>query len=499
MLGRQSGSQPLSLVDGFLGRPWVRKGSIYHLVVHAGIEEFEDVAIAKMCAEKGRPSYAPSLMLRVLLLAFHDKAADAEGEECCRHDPRWKYALGCGVREDARDATTICRFRARPIANEQAGSAFLCTRRWARERGAVGDEVEELVESTAVFGAGAVFLRKARRQLARRLIGEAAHAEWAKGVLAEPDHKPDTAWDDRAARQKMLNTLVVQCQEAPTPVQGGELTAEQQGARELLQAVVEQHIEVDPDEAGGVHIRQGVGKDRVCSATEPERRLGHETSSGGSDDGHKAEIGMDPVAELIVDAETMAGNGGDGAHLAERMAGVEAATEVDVVPTIGGTAYALPAVRAEMQPRGTAVLASVPAPQNRGLLTKGSSRRRTAAAARRGPKGRARIRQAGELAEVAFQPKTSVTCPLRARRTTGKRQGRTVGIRADEAGYGVLRMEQEREACRQGGVPPATAGGAQDCRAGAPRDTTGAIPGAGRDAGAVAVVVHRRRRELGAA
>lgn len=143
-------------------------------------------------------------------------------------------------------------------------------------------------------------------------------------MLAEPDEKPDIAWNDAAARQQALNTLVTQAREALPRTAAGSLTADQQEARHLLQTVGGQDVEPDGD--GGVRIREGVAKDRACSVTDPEMRHGHKTSSGRFD-GHKVEIGMDRATELVAHVEVMAGNGTDGDHLAEQVTETEDALD----------------------------------------------------------------------------------------------------------------------------------------------------------------------------
>jgi IS5 family transposase len=452
VLGKRAGDMhPLSVLEGFLGRSVVPEGSIYDLIAHAEAAQFQDAGFAAMYAPKGRRSYPPSLMLQVMLLAFHDRASDVEAEQRCRYDIRWKYALGLRLDEDGPDESTICRFRARLIANQQAGAAFLQTLRWARAHRVLGRQVDELVDATAVFGAGAVqdtltLIRKARRKLARSLRGQPDHAAWAKAVLAEPDEKPDIPWDDAAARQQALNTLVEQGKAALAQTEGAVLTAEQQQARDLLQTVLGQDVE--PDEGGGVRIRRGVAKDRVCSVTDPEMRHGHKTSSGRFD-GHKAEIGMDRSTELITHVEAKPGNSTDGENLPETMAATEGAVDVTIERLTGDTAYGRPALRAAMRERGTAVLAPVTVPHNRGLFTKDDFRidlqvRHCTCPA--GQAGRPIINQDGDLAGFRFQLKTCAACPLRPHCTTSKRHGRTVDVRPDEAAYRALRAEQATDA-----------------------------------------------------
>lgn len=446
--GTRAGNKwKLSMLDGLLGQAAVPQNSIYYILAHGAAAQFDEAAFADMYAERGRPSYPASMMVRVMLLAFHDRVSDVEAEQRCRYDLRWKYALDLGLHEGGPDATTICRFRARLIANEKAGAAFMATVRWARQNKVLGAEVDELVDSTAVLGAGALqdtitLIRKARRKLARSLMGSPQHRQWAEAVLAEPDEKPDIAWDDAVARKRVLNTLVGQGQEALARIAGQKLTTEQEQAQDLLRAVLGQDVEPDGD--GGVQIRQGVAKDRVCSATDPEMRHGHKTSSGRFD-GHKAEIGMDRATELITHVETKPGNSADGEHLAERMSEVEEAAEIKIVRATGDTAYGRPAVREAMSKRGTEILAPVTAPHNRGLFTKDDFKIDLTAQTclcPAGAEGRHVFTRDGVLAGFRFRPKTCARCPLRAKCTTSKSGGRTVGIRPDEATYVALRAQQ---------------------------------------------------------
>jgi IS5 family transposase len=448
---RAAQGRPLSVLDAFLGRPAVPEGSIYYLIAHAGAAQFDDAAFAGMYAQRGRPSYPPSLMLQLMLLAFHDNVGDKEAEHRCRYDIRWKYALGLRLDEDGPDETTICRFRARLIANDQAGAAFLGTLRWARQHKVLGRYIDELTDATAVWGAGAVqdtftLIRKARRKLARSLRDHPEHGEWAKQVLDEPDEKPDARWDDPAARKQALNSLVEQGEAALARTEGLSLTPEQAEARELLQTILGQDTEPDPE--GGVRIRQGVAKDRVCSVSDPQMRHGHKTSSGRFD-GHKAEIGMDRTTELITHVEAKPGNSADGEHLAEKMTETEQALDVKIERMTGDMAYGRPAVRVAMQQRGTGVLAPVPVPHNRGLFTKDDFtidlQARTATCPA-GKQGRPIFHRTGDLAGFRFRSKTCADCPLRARCTTSKQQGREIAVRPDEAAYIALRAEQETEA-----------------------------------------------------
>lgn len=362
MMGRASQARVWSLVDGFLGRPTAPAGSIYQLLGDAEAGQFEDAAFAGMYAERGRRSYPPSVMVKVLLLSFYEGTSDEESEQRCRYDLRWKYALGLHVTEDGPDKTTLSRFRSRLIANQQADTAFKQIVRRARQQRLVDDKIAEIVDSTAVYGAGAVqdtwtLIRKAVRALARSVREVAEHAAWAQGVLAEADDKPPIDWRDEQARRQALNDLVAQGKAALEQTAGTELDDEQQKARAVLISVLGQDVEASED--GGVQIRQGVAKDRICSVTDPEMRHGHKTSSGRFD-GHKAEVGIDQQSELITHAQVIGGNAADGGALAAKLTETEQAVGVQITSVMGDSAYGRPEIRAAMAARKTELRAPEP-------------------------------------------------------------------------------------------------------------------------------------------
>ena len=154
---------------------------------------------------------------------------------------------------------------------------------------------------------------------------------------------------------------------------------------------------------------------------------------------------MDRATELITHVEVKAGKSADGEHLAGKMTEAEQAVNVEIARMTGDTAHGRPAMRE----RGTAVLAPVTAPDNRGLLTKDGFRldltTRTCICSF-GKQGRPTLRQDGSLAEFRVAAKTCANCRLRAQCTTSKREGRTVAVRPDEAEYLVLRAQQKTEA-----------------------------------------------------
>ena len=432
-------------VESWLGEGAIPEDSVYWLLAHDGGHVARDEDYAGLYQAGGRASWPPSLMVKVLLLQLADRASDAEAEARCRFDLRWKYALGLGLVDKGPDATTLCTFRARLLRHEAGRKALVASLMWAKERQWIKGEVQEIVDSLATEGAGAqqdtfTLIRRALRGLARSLRGHAIHGGWAQSVLAEPDQKPEVAWNDAAAKNGALTELVAAADAALQRTADMAQDPEVHKARELLARVSGQDVEPT---AAGVQIRQGVAKDRICSVTDPEMRHGHKSSTG-TFNGYKTDVGIDQQSEFITHATAIAGNAADGDQLAEDVRRVEEDLQVRVERVMGDTAYGRPQVRDALETNTCQVIAPVQAPTNRGLFTKDNfaidlELQRCLCPADK--QGRPKFDGKGVLIAFQFAPKQCATCPLRAQCTTS-RKGRLVTIRPDEARHQELRAQQ---------------------------------------------------------
>jgi transposase len=444
-LGRQRQQSTVFALESWIGEGAISERSVYWLLAHDEGQVAKDEDYAGLYGSGGRASWPPSLMVKVLLLQLADRASDAEAEARCQFDLRWKYALGLGLQEKGPDSTTLCTFRARLLRHDAGRKALTASLRWAKERGWIKGEIEVIVDSLATVGAGAqqdtfTLIRKALRTLARSLRGHAVHGAWAEGVLAEPDRKPEVPWNDGGAKDAALTDLVAAADAALERTADAEHSPEVQQARQLLARVVGQDIE--PAEEG-FRIREGVAEDRICSATDPDMRHGHKTSSGRFN-GYKPEVAIDQDSQLITHMDVIPGNAPDGQGLAEEIRRVEQEEGIRVTRVMGDTAYGRPQVRAALEADGRQVIAPVQAPTNRGLYTKDKfhidlARQRCECPA--GKVGRAKKDGHGVLIGFQFAAKQCATCPLRPQCTTS-RHGRLVTIRADEARRQELRAQQ---------------------------------------------------------
>ena len=88
--------------QGFFDAAWcaglLPEDSIYGLLSEHGERIVRDEDFAECYSEsRGRPSIPPSVLAKVLLLAFRDGLSDERAMEAVRFDLRWKVALDLPV------------------------------------------------------------------------------------------------------------------------------------------------------------------------------------------------------------------------------------------------------------------------------------------------------------------------------------------------------------------------------------------------------------------
>ena len=84
--------------QGFFDAAWcaglLAERSIYALLVRHGDRIVRDEDFAECYSERwGRPSIPPSLLAKVLLLAYRDGLSDRRAMEALRFDLRWKVSI----------------------------------------------------------------------------------------------------------------------------------------------------------------------------------------------------------------------------------------------------------------------------------------------------------------------------------------------------------------------------------------------------------------------
>lgn len=142
MLGRVNPQGSL-----FETRVWrrhlVTKGSFYERLADHGHEIVCDDDYASLCTPTHGPaSIPPSVMVRAMLCATHDRTSDAETSRRTRVDADWKAAMGVDDDFDGIAATTFSLFRARMILGDADLTLFCNTLAKAVDKGGFARRVD---------------------------------------------------------------------------------------------------------------------------------------------------------------------------------------------------------------------------------------------------------------------------------------------------------------------------------------------------------------------
>ena len=364
----------LSVADrqqGFFDVAWcselLPEGSIYSLLAEHGERIVRDEDFADCySSSKGRPSIPPSLLAKVLLLAYRDGLSDERAMDAVRFDLRFKIALDLPVDHPGFHASSLVRFRARLLLHGKERLVFERSLELAQELGLISGQTEQILDSTPMLGAAAVqdtatLVRSGVRKLIDAV--KAADAESAEGLASglrfdykEPRRKPAGDWQDKAERMALLGEVAIDATRAlGTVAEDERLLADERvaDAARLLREIVGQEFEPADHERPRPRGRRGR---QIISAEDPEMRHGR-TTAARPFTGYKIHAAVDTEAPLITSVALSPGNEHDGQH---------AAALVDHQPeerrprrVVGDTAYGNIEAREQLAARNVAVLAPV--------------------------------------------------------------------------------------------------------------------------------------------
>ena len=429
----------------------LRQGSIYRLLADEGARIFPDEYFADLytTSARGRPTVPARVLATAMVLQAFEGLSDREACDRLEVDLRWQAAAGLHTGAEAFHPTVLPGQRNRLRASERPRRLFEDTKVAAKTAGAMGNRVRVL-DSTPLYDAVATQdtvtqLRAAIRKLLVVLDSSAPQlAAAVRGALSRDDEysspgKPPCDWDDRAAREALVDDLVHDALAALAALDGAELTPRARDAADLLALVAGQDVGQGDD--GTFRIVKKVAKDRVISTVDTEARHGHK-SANRRFDGYKTHLSIDPTSELIDEVTVTAANAPDANAVGALLAGH--ADDDDKPEVVGDSAYGAAAARSGLEDQGYEVTAKVaPVRNSTGGLTKEDFAVDLGAGTVTCPAGRTVPVHFGRSGQGKASFKGHCRhCPLRGQ-CTPSRRGRTISVHPQEALLRRARAEQK--------------------------------------------------------
>ncbi len=440
--------------------------SIYGVLHRECFTLFPDEMFADLFTDVGRRSVPPMIVAVVMVLQRIEGCSDREAVDRFAFDVRWKYAAG-GLAFDYPGFvhTVLVDMRARLARSKRPNRIFEASLDVARRAGLVGRR--RVLDSTPLYDAVATMdtvtlIRSAIRGLLA--VADTELETVLRAVLRREDDyrvagKPVCDYDDKAAREALVDALARDAMALLVVLEGRELVAVVSQAGALLATVVGQDLDEDTTD-GVLRIARRVAKDRVISTVDPAARHGHKTAARGFD-GYKGHVGIDPDSEIITTTTVTPGNAGDGGAAADLITDLipETHPERPIHPeqpgdqqpgpeqagkVFGDCAYGSGEFQSTLEEHGlgSGCKTQPPAPRPGGLFTKDrfdiDLYRDTVTC----PNGvTTPIRRGDDGAGTARFGAACAGCPLRAECTTSE-AGRTVTVSAYEAELARARTRQ---------------------------------------------------------
>ena len=347
--GVQGKSDPnAELLDAAaLCRHLVADDSVHAFLADHRKELFPDALFTDLFpSERGRPSVPADVIATVMVLQALEGLSDRQSADALRRDIAWKVAAGLALDDSGIHYSVLTYWRTRLRQSKQPERIFEAVRAVIDATGVLKGRRRRALDSTVLDDAVATQdtvtqLVSAIRRV-RRLIPAAAEVTVAAHDY-DASGKPVCAWDDPAARDALVTSLVRDARAVLDSITDiAELNAEAADAVGLLALVAGQDVEPG-EEDGTWRIAQRTAPDRVISTVDPEARHAHKTVHHKRD-GYKAHVAVEPETGLVTAAALTPANAPDGPTGLQLLAGEKRGLQV-----LGDSAYGSAAVRAALR------------------------------------------------------------------------------------------------------------------------------------------------------
>ena len=280
----------------------LREGSIYRLLADEGARIFPDDYFADLysASARGRPTVPARVLATAMVLQAFEGLSDREACDRLEVDLRWQAAAGCtpGPRPSTRRCSPASATACGPLGVPGACSRTPKWRPSKPARWATGYACSTRPRCMTLSPPRTPSPSCGRPSGSCWWCSTTCTRRWqpqcearsARRRLPGPG-KPPCDWDDRSAREALVDDLVHDARSALAALDGAELSPLARDAADLLALVAGQDVGQGDD--GRFRIAKKVAKDRVISTVDTEARHGHK-SANRHFDGYKAHICIDP-------------------------------------------------------------------------------------------------------------------------------------------------------------------------------------------------------------
>jgi len=447
MQGRSESQRELLDAESVAGH-LLKAGSVFGFLAAHRRELFPDEMFADLFPTgRGRPSVPADVMAAVITLQALHGLSDSETVDAVTFDLRWKTACGLAVTAGAFHATTLTYWRRRLAGSNRPNRIFDAVKAVVAQTGALAGKTRRALDSTVLDDAVATQdtvtqLIGAIRRVRREVPGapEVIAAQCGAHDYDDPG-KPTIAWNDKAARDQLVDALVSDAHRLLGHLPDQDLGPKAAEAVALLALIAGQDVEpVEGSDGtdGRWRIAQQVAADRVISTVDPDARHVHKTVHRRQD-GFKAHVAIEPDTGIITDCALRQASGTDN-H--EAVVGMELlAGEDPGLAVLGDSAYGTAEARVALADAGhSAVIKPIPL---RTVIDGGFTRDDflvdEAAGTVACPAGHTVAITRSRGADFGIRCRD---CPLRARCTTSKR-GRKLTLHKHDSVLFAARRQAE--------------------------------------------------------
>ncbi len=358
MQGRSDDKRELLDAESVTGH-LLKSGSVFAFLAAHRRELFPEEMFADLFpTRRGRPSVPAEVMASVITLQALHGLSDNETVEAVTFDLRWKAACGLPITAAAFHSTTLTYWRRRLSASDRPDRIFEAVKAVVAQTGALTGKTRRALDSTVLDDAVATqdtvtqliaAIRRVRREI---LAAAEVIATFCSAHDYDDPGKPAIAWNDRQARDELVDALVSDAHRLLGHLPDQQLGPRGAEAVALLALIAGQDVEpVEGSDGTDGHwrIARNVASDRVISTVDPEARRAHKTVHRRQD-GFKAHLAVEPDTGIITACALTKASGTDNHEAVIGLALLE--HEDAPVRVLGDSAYGTSATRAALSAAG---------------------------------------------------------------------------------------------------------------------------------------------------